>query len=293
MKISTITSEDLSAIIHLLSVGNLPSDDIGAHNQTFFWAWEDGELIGCIGVERYGQSGLLRSMVVAETFRGQNRATALYNHLVDYSIEQGMTHLYLLTQTAKGFFEKMGWDIISRDAVPDNVKSSAEFAHLCPASAVCMSFSLLAAQSQKLFDSGFNCAQSVFVPFALQHGLDRQSALKLSTGFGAGMVYRGETCGAMTGAMMALGLLTGRSESEDTQARDVTYRLINQLYERFTEKHGSIICNQLLQMSDVSAASWDKVRADGLFHRRCPHFVRDAAKITNEIRAKQLNLIGN
>jgi C_GCAxxG_C_C family probable redox protein len=283
MSISIISNANMADVIHLLSACNLPTDDVGADNQTFFGVWDGTKLIGCIGLEQYGRVGLLRSMAVDEVFRGQQLATKLYNHLIEYCFGQGLSHLYLLTQTASGFFEKHEWQVIGREQVPEEVKSSAEFAHLCPASALCMELSLMVVQSLRLFAQGFNCSQSVFVPFAMQQGVGREAALKLSTGFGGGMVYRGETCGAVTGAMMAIGLLTGRSEAEDTQARDVTYGLIKQLNNGFSEKHGSLQCAKLLELESIDREAWDKARGKGVFQSMCPKFVSDASFMLDKI----------
>src|SRR5690606_21662821 len=134
-------------------------------------------------------------------------------------------------------------------------------------------------EAEKIFKSGFNCAQSVFVPFAREYKIDAEAALKLSTGFGAGMVYRGETCGAVTGAMMAIGLVYGRKMASDTASRDKTYELINRFYTEFKKMHGSIICKELLK-TDISTEEGRKQAGkDDLFNRICPTLVKDAAAI--------------
>ncbi|QQS50914.1 MAG: GNAT family N-acetyltransferase [Bacteroidota bacterium] len=284
--IITLKSTDYKALKAILESNNLPFSDVGAEHQTFFGALNDKQLIGAIGVEKYGKSGLLRSLVVDHSFRSNQIASALYDELVEYCFYEKIEHLFLLTQTAIKYFERKGWQEINREKIPDKVKDSLEFSKLCPASATCMTINLLSAYAKKLFDSGFNCAQSSLLPFALRNGMKRETALSLATGFGAGMVYRGETCGTITGCMMAIGLFSGRTEAQDTDARDLTYMLINELNKKFSEKHGSINCRNLLQLNNTTASEWEKAEKDGSFETKCPFFVQDAVEITQGILAK-------
>lgn len=71
------------------------------------------------------------------------------------------------------------------------------------------------------FDEGFSCSQSVFSAFAPELGLDREMALRVATAFGGGMGHRGDTCGAVTGAFLAIGLKHGRVKAEDREIRDL------------------------------------------------------------------------
>lgn len=134
---------------------------------------------------------------------------------------------------------------------------------------------------QDKFAEGFNCAQATFFPHAIETGIDPTTALKLTTGFGAGMIYRGEMCGAITGSMMAIGLKTGRFVASDIAARDITYKLIEELHKQFIQKHGSIQCKELLQLSGTNTDAWKK--AQELFKTKCPVYVKDAALITEKI----------
>jgi C_GCAxxG_C_C family probable redox protein len=85
-------------------------------------------------------------------------------------------------------------------------------------------------QAAEFFSSGFNCCQSVFAPFAVEFGLDQAHALRLAQAFGGGMVSRGETCGAVTGSFMALGLKHGKSQAKDNDAKDKTYALVSDFH---------------------------------------------------------------
>lgn len=134
------------------------------------------------------------------------------------------------------------------------------------------------------FEEGFNCAQSSFYPFAKSMGMSAEHALKLTTAFGAGMIYRGDTCGAITGAMMAIGLKYGRENVNDTDAKELTYFLVKELHDRFTKEFGSIQCKQLLGLTDVSPESWTTAKEK--FKSHCPMYVSRAVCITNELFKK-------
>jgi len=283
MTIKKANEADLSAIIALLQANNLPVDDIKLGEQQFLIAQNDEQIVGCIGIEPFGKDAILRSLAVDEAWRNQKIANRLYLQLLDDCLENGITRLFLLTNTAQGYFERLGWTIANRNEVPPAVGASAEFAHLCPSTAVCMEMSLLPLLAQKTFENGFNCAQASFTAFAVQNGIDHDAALRMTTGFGSGMVSRGETCGAITGSMLAIGLQTGRDKADDIQARETTNALIKELYKQFTDKHGSILCKDLLELKDTSPESWQQVRDNNLFKTRCPRFVADAVAIAEGI----------
>jgi C_GCAxxG_C_C family probable redox protein len=90
-----------------------------------------------------------------------------------------------------------------------------------------------AEDSEKCFAEGFNCAQSVFSPFCEDLGLDKKTALKISSGFGGGMAHMNETCGAVTGAFMALGLKYGRFIANDIDAKAKTNGLVHEFAKEF------------------------------------------------------------
>ena len=97
----------------------------------------------------------------------------------------------------------------------------------------------------KIFDGGFNCCQAVFVPFAQELGLDRETALKISSGFGGGM-RNAEICGAVSGAVMALGLKYGHFKEDDSDSKEKMGQMVKDFSASFKEKYGSIICRELL-----------------------------------------------
>ena len=138
-------------------------------------------------------------------------------------------------------------------------------------------------EAVKCFDEGFNCCQAVFSAFSEQLGLDRKTALKVSSPFGGGIARMGDTCGAVTGALMLIGLKEGKYLAEDNDARDKCYRLSKEFIDRFKELYGSTICREILSC-DLSTESGQKfAKEHNLTKTLCPGFVRDASKIVENL----------
>lgn len=294
-KISEINKDRISDIKELLSSNKLPYSDIENDKIYFIGAFNpEGNMVGTAGLEMNGTEGLLRSLAVNKSYHLKGIGKMLHDAIISHALVLGVKNLYLLTTTAAKYFEKNGWKIIDRSSVPDQTRNTTEFTSICPTTAVCMAYKLSMDkpdEAEKIFKKGFNCAQAVFLPFARDFNIEPGLALKLSTGFGAGMVYRGETCGAVTGAMMAIGLAFGRRIASDAASRDRTYALINRFYDEFKEINGSIICKELLKV-DLSTEE-GKIQAGkaGLFNTVCPKLVKDAAKITEKLIAKEVTFI--
>jgi amino-acid N-acetyltransferase len=131
-----------AAVVTLLFSEKLPVDDLPERLENFLAAIDNGQLIGAAGIEIYGAFGLLRSVVVQPTYRGSGIAGKLITELERLSAAKGLTALILLTETAPGYFEKNGFSKINRDDVPEAVRASSEFRHVCPVSAVVMKKSI-------------------------------------------------------------------------------------------------------------------------------------------------------
>ncbi|MFN5476834.1 MAG: arsenic resistance N-acetyltransferase ArsN2 [Sphingobacteriales bacterium] len=122
-------------ILELLAENKLPSEDIGVTLEHFWVALENEQVVGAIGLEIYGQYGLLRSMVVSTASRGQGIASMLVGYLEDEAGKMGIDEIYLLTETAPDYFLRHGYMETRREEVPEPLKVSTEFSHVCPASA--------------------------------------------------------------------------------------------------------------------------------------------------------------
>jgi C_GCAxxG_C_C family probable redox protein len=138
-------------------------------------------------------------------------------------------------------------------------------------------------RAMTLFQQGFNCSQAVCAAYAPALGLSRELALKIASGFGGGMGRSGEVCGAVTGAIMAIGLKTGPIEAADTAAKENTYALAHQVIEQFTNRHGAISCRELLGCDLSQPEDLQHAREAQLFTKRCPQFVQDAAEIASAL----------
>jgi C_GCAxxG_C_C family probable redox protein len=130
------------------------------------------------------------------------------------------------------------------------------------------------------FGQGFNCAQSVLVAFIDRVDLTPSQALKLSSPFGAGVSRQGEMCGAVTGALMVIGLVHG---SDSPAGKENTYKLGQEFLHRFGSMHGSLLCRQLLDCDISTPDGLDFARTRDLFSSVCPILVRDAAAIVRSM----------
>jgi amino-acid N-acetyltransferase len=130
----------LDRVEALLTANGLPHGDIRTAPAEFFIARSNSDpgVVGVGGVEQYGADGLLRSIAVAEPYRGKGYGTALCAELERYARGSGVERLYLLTTTAAAFFRQRGYETVPRSDAPASVRSTTEFAELCPASATCM-----------------------------------------------------------------------------------------------------------------------------------------------------------
>lgn len=136
--ISAAMPDETEAIKTLLIEAKLPNEDFAPHLNHFLTAKQNGTLAGAVGLEIYGESGLLRSLVVDETYRGQGVGKTLCEQIFIYAQGQGVKKLYLLTTTAADFFPKLGFNTIDRDSVPPAIQATEEFTSICPSTAVCM-----------------------------------------------------------------------------------------------------------------------------------------------------------
>jgi len=138
MQIRAAHAEEFAAIHALLELAGLPTGDLTTSNIEWLVALNEGKLRGVVGLEAFGSAGLLRSLAVQPSARGCGIASALVAELELRSRERGVRQLLLLTQTAEKFFRDRGYTLADRAAAPADVRDSAEFCSLCPASTVCM-----------------------------------------------------------------------------------------------------------------------------------------------------------
>jgi len=138
MNFKELKSEEFEKVYVLLRESKLDSSDLNQPNIRLFRAEENGELIGVGGIEIFGDQALLRSVAVGDKFHGKGFGTEVVNQIERISKVSGISALYLLTTTARGFFESRGYQLIHRDEFPEELKQTAQYSGLCPVSAICM-----------------------------------------------------------------------------------------------------------------------------------------------------------
>jgi len=128
----------------------------------------------------------------------------------------------------------------------------------------------------------FNCAQSVFGALAEKVGIDGETALKAASCFGGGMRC-GEVCGAVTGALMALGIRFGWATEDDPESKAAAYRRTEEFIQKYREKRGTILCRELLGYNIGIPEEAAKIRELGLYEKICNGAITDAVEIAEEI----------
>lgn len=140
--IAAATSADLPALLELLGQSALPTAGLADHLDTTLVAHEAGHVVGSAALELYGTTALLRSLAVAPGLRGRGLGQELTRHALALARRRKIRTVYLLTETAGGFFPRFGFRAISRDAVDPAVQRSVEFTSACPTSALAMAAEL-------------------------------------------------------------------------------------------------------------------------------------------------------
>ena len=137
-------------------------------------------------------------------------------------------------------------------------------------------------KAKQLFNSNFNCSQAILAAFTDDTALDPSMALKVASGFGGGIGCTGGTCGALTGAVMVLGLHCGTADASDTTAKYDVYRKVHRLTEEYKLRTGSTICRDLMGFDMATPEGQKMAKMPGAFDR-CDNFVRIAAEIVDEM----------
>ena len=134
------TAADLPAVADFLKACSLPAQDLTVEVLSGFELAfaADGRLVGQVGLEAFGDIGLLRSLAVAPEFRGQGLGEQLVTRREAEARGAGLTVVYLLTTTAAEYFRRRAYEDVPRETVPDAIAAHAQFRSLCPSSARCL-----------------------------------------------------------------------------------------------------------------------------------------------------------
>ena len=119
--------------------------------------------------------------------------------------------------------------------------------------------------------------------FREEGDLSEETALKIASGLGAGMARKEEVCGAVTGGILVLGMRHGRGSKDDRSAQERTYAKTQELMDRFSEKHGSVICRKLLNGCELTTEEGQKYFKDNdLLNKLCVPCVQSIVMILED-----------
>lgn len=142
VRLEQADKEDLTYIESLLDQNDLPFRDVRSKPESFYVAHNGNDRVGVGGLEVHRPFGLLRSVVVDQSNRDSGLGTAICCSLESTAVSDGIHTLYLLTTTAKTFFDGLQYQEIPQSDAPTPIQETTEFAELCPSTATCMKKSL-------------------------------------------------------------------------------------------------------------------------------------------------------
>jgi C_GCAxxG_C_C family probable redox protein len=131
-------------------------------------------------------------------------------------------------------------------------------------------------------NDGFNCAQVVAVEYYEAVGKSKRDILAAASGFGGGIGRQGLTCGALTGAVIIIGLAIGQNEPLESNSKELTYKYINEFFTKFKDEYGAFTCKDLLG-SDISTSEGLELLRNGYYRERCSGFIEISISILDDI----------
>jgi C_GCAxxG_C_C family probable redox protein len=137
-------------------------------------------------------------------------------------------------------------------------------------------------EALELFKSGFHCSQAVLAAFSEDLRLSRETALKIACPFGGGLGGYGRTCGALTGAMMVIGLKYGTTNIMDPEAKKLSRDKTRALIETFERIHGTSNCNELVGFDRSNLSGAELMAKLPYFHNTCPKFLETVVSYLEE-----------
>lgn len=133
------------------------------------------------------------------------------------------------------------------------------------------------------FKGGLSCSQAVFSTYAEMAGIPMETACRIAGGFGGGIGRTGKTCGAITGAIMAIGLLLKEQNPDGKQFKEKVYPHARALMEKFAAQHGSINCNDLLGINISNPEEFARAVEQNIIKTKCPTFIQTCAEFLENL----------
>ncbi|MZP67321.1 MAG: hypothetical protein GT597_14375 [Bacteroidales bacterium] len=138
------------------------------------------------------------------------------------------------------------------------------------------------AEANELFRSGLNCSQAIVAVFSEEHGFPAETALKIAYPFGRGMGGCGHTCGALTGAMMVIGMKYGTASQNETDKMKLAREKTRRLIEIFESEHGTTLCNDLTGFDQRKLNGPELMAMLPHFHNTCRKFLETVVTFLEE-----------
>lgn len=143
-------------------------------------------------------------------------------------------------------------------------------------------------KAKELFMQGCNCSQAVFAAFCDVTGIGFEEALKMSSPFGGGLGRLRETCGAVSGMVLAAGCLYGYSDVGDPSRKTEVYALTAQMVNRFKAAMGSMLCRELLGIENYVYSPEAQPRTADFYEKRpCLQCIAEAASVLDAVIAEK------
>lgn len=138
LKLRPVEPADREYVERVLANNDLPIADLSETLTNLYVCETETTRVGVGGLERYQDAGLIRSVAIEESKRGNGYGTSVCNELLARACSADISTVYLLTTTADEFFDNLGFEGIDRETVPPSIQDTTEFSDLCPSTAVCM-----------------------------------------------------------------------------------------------------------------------------------------------------------
>jgi C_GCAxxG_C_C family probable redox protein len=136
------------------------------------------------------------------------------------------------------------------------------------------------------FDNGFNCAQAVISAYIERFKLNPDTALQITSGFGAGIAHMQETCGAVSGSIMLIGLYIAEKTTDISERKEKTQETASSFIQQFKERNGTLRCRELLNCDVNTEEGMYYYDVNELHDKVCMKCVKDAVEILDKIFKK-------